>query len=99
VFLAFLPHPKVEVPPVPAVAVNQVAVEISPLLAKGDQVFRVELELGSKMKRLYVVDLQFQGGPAPPAFGLLIQMLMLYCVPVRTSQVCGFAVKDVVNQL
>jgi hypothetical protein len=51
------------------------------------------------MKRLYVVDLQFQGGPAPPAFGLLIQMLMLYCVPVRTSQVCGFAVKDVVNQL
>jgi hypothetical protein len=81
------------------VAVYQVTVEISPLLAKGDQVFRVELELGRKMKRLYVVDLQSQGGPAPPAFGLALQVFLLHAVPSRTPQVSGLAVKDVVNQL
>ena len=96
-FFALLAHLQIKTLKIPVMPVNQVTVEISPLLAKGDQVFRVELKLWRKMKRLYVMDLQSQGRPAPLAFRLFCQVLTLYCVPVRTSQVSGLAKTDIVN--
>ena len=86
VLVALLAHLVVEALEIAVVAVKQVAVEISPLLAKRYEVSGIELEIRMKMEGCYVVDLKLFLRPAPLAFGLLLQVFFFHPVPLRAPK-------------
>lgn len=109
--VAVCPDTIVETLPVPVMAVEQMAVQISALFAQGDQVLGIELERRREMERRYVVHLELRTGldrlslfiqldfrPTPLALRLPRQVLFLNPMPLRASQMSRFALDDVVDE-
>jgi hypothetical protein len=76
---------------------QQMTIQVSALLAKGDEVAWVQFQLRRQVKRADMMDLDMDGIPAPLASRLALEVLTLHVVPLWTSQVCGLAVCDVMN--
>lgn len=94
---ALFPHLVVEALEIPVMAVEEMAIQISALFAKGDEVLGVKLERRRKMKRHYMVDLEPLGRPAPLAFGLVFEMLFLDLAPLRAAKMNALALKEVLD--
>jgi len=68
------------------VAVPQMAIEISPLFAQGDQVLWIQLKRRRQVERMLMVDLEPCRSSAPPEARLIDQVSFAHPGPLRRAK-------------